>query len=477
MPDARPPAQPRSPAAHAVAPDARRAPTRAGRPTRAWLTVLIALTACGADEGSWTPGKALGPLPGTWAGVEVEFVLSEGAISQLKVQEQPCSDGACQQVCDDSACQGVFHGDLPGTFSLDAGLKIQTAELELEGTFSDERHVAGTLALLGQGGCCKRIGAWTAEWIHGLDGGSVGPTGPGKPGSLDWNGASSGSMHPGPSLSGWQAQIPEALSAAQKQALSELNDLRAQLGAGPVLGDIAIAQAAQAHAAFYVQHIASYQSSGLSPHAEDASFGDGFTGANHGQRMKAAGFDGQPGAEVMAFSGSVSGAIAGWLATLYHRIPLISPRSSHMGFGIAANGKARTEVMDFAVRGALADDPIVVYPWPGQSGLPRSWNGGESPQPPKPPKGYPSGPMITATLPWAAAFGAGHKLLDPKGTEVPHMWVTAENDATMKSMAGSSAAMYAHGPLQAETTYTVVMPLTRNNEPHELRWRFTTGAK
>ena len=442
------------------------------------MLLLIPL-GCSTDDGVLTAGTPGDPMDGYWEGLEVEFVLREGTIESLLVLEQPCDDGGCVATCEGQVCTTLFHGNVEGTFALGRTVQIETTELILTGSFSGPRHVAGKITKRGQSGCCERIGAWAAEWVAPLGGGPIGPGGPGtgKPGPVDWGGHSTGTLHPGPALGGWEMALGEGFSEAQIKAFEVLNDLRVQLGAAPVAQDPTIAQAAQAHAEFYVAHASDYTQNNLSPHSEDPGFGAGYTGANHGQRMKAAGFDGTPGAEIMAFTGGPAGAIAGWLATLYHRIPLLDPRSAAMGFGMAQQGNARTEVMDFGVRGGLKDDPIIVYPWPGQDNVPRSWNGGESPQPKPPPSGYPSGPIITATMPFAAQFGDDHQLLDPEGNPVPHMWLTPGNDPSLKTFGGSSVAVYAHAPLAADTTYTVTLPLRRNAEEHTLIWRFTTASK
>jgi len=442
------------------------------------LVALVLATACAADDGDGS-GAASGPKEGYWEGLELEFVIRAGAIEELMILEQPCVDDACVATCDGHICKAVFHGEMDGSFDAGSSIIIKTTDATLEGFFTDSLHASGKLELRGGGGCCLRIGAWAAKWVAPLDGGPIGPTGPGtgKPGPIDWGGHSTGTLHPGPALGGWDLALEDGFADHQVKAYQQLNDLRAQLGAAPVGQDLAIAKAAQSHAQFYVQHKSEYTKSNLSPHFQDPSFGDGFTGKNHGQRMKAAGFSGPVGGEVMAFSGSVSGAINGWLATLYHRIPLIDPRSALMGFGMAQQGNARTEVMDFSPRGSKSDDPIIVYPWPGQDTVSRSWNGAESPQPKPPPSGYPSGPMITATLPFAGQFGDDHKLLGPDGSEIPHMWLTPANDPAMKTFANSSAALYPHKPLAADTTYTVHLPLQKNAEEHTLIWRFTTAAK
>ena len=298
------------------------------------------------------------------------------------------------------------------------------------------------------------------------------PAGGNQPaGSVNWGGASSGDLHPGPTQEAPVHQDDPDLSATQNQALKELNLLRAQVGVASVVQDHALAKAAQAHANFYVKHIDKYKKKGLNPHKQDKSFGEGYTGASLGERMKAAGYSGPPGPEVMAFSGTIKGALAGWMATVYHRLPLIDPRSSRMGFGLAKSGKAKTEVMDFG-HGAKTKPPIVVYPWPGQTGVPRSWSGNEGPQPPKPKTGYPSGPVITARFPGGAKI-TSHQLLNETGASIDHVWLTSDNDPNMKMFDANTVVLYANDPVPSGT-YTVRIEIDSKGVKKRLQWSFST---
>ena len=166
--------------------------------------------------------------------------------------------------------------------------------------------------------------------------------------------------------------------------------------------------------------------------------------------MKAAGYTGTPGAEVMAFTGTPAGAVQGWLETVYHRLPLIDPSVHVFGYGGAKANNAKCEVINFSGRAPSGADPIIVYPWPGQAGVPKSWSGNEGPQPPPPPSGYPSGPVITARVPNVSSWGA-HALLTVDGAEVPHVFLSADNDPNMKMFDSKSIAIYANDPLPPST--------------------------
>jgi hypothetical protein len=234
----------------------------------------------------------------------------------------------------------------------------------------------------------------------------------------------------------------------------------------------ALNQAAQSHAAFYVAHAAQYKATKLSPHQQSQAFGAGFSGVNPADRTKAAGYAGGNISEVMAFSGSVQGAMQGWLDTVYHRFPLLHPAAQSSGYGQAAAAGAKAEVMDVAMGGSSATD-LVVYPWPGQSGVPASWSGNEGPQPPPPPGGYPSGPVVTARFASAVQVTA-HSLRDASGKAIDHVWLDAKNDKYVDMFDAKQTVLYAHKPLAAGG-YTVRLEVTQNGQPRVVQWRFSVG--
>ena len=415
---------------------------------------------------------AVVPQDGAWTGTEIDFEVAAGQISAFKLNGLSC---------DGESCAATFEGDFAGAAAAGASFRLTTGADTIEGSFSTPSRASGTFDLVATDGCCRAVGVWTATWVPGsapgqdADAGG-GADGGGATGSLDWSGASTGTIHPGPSRTFEEPKQPEGLSAGQLQGLVSLNSIRAAVGVPPATQLASIAQAAQAHADFYVAHATQYSAAGLSPHAEDASFGDGFTGANFGQRMAAAGFGGAPGAEVMAFTGSAQGAMQGWLETVYHRLPLVDPRTEFVGVGLAKAGGTSAEVMNTSA-GGEDGTAIVVYPVPGQEGVARRWLGNEGPQPPAPPAGYPSGPVISARMPGAFEVLA-HRLIDEDtGTDVAHVWLDKANDPTLAAFDTRTVVLYANSPLAAARTYRVRLELKLPGAQEVLQWRFTTAAQ
>ncbi|MSP92478.1 MAG: CAP domain-containing protein [Myxococcales bacterium] len=448
----------------------------------------LAALACTTAPPGGAGGIAVAPNAGAWQGQELTFRVESGQVVDLLLVRQTCKA---------NACTGEAQGPLGATTSAGTVFKLAGNGIQLDGRFTSATQAAGTYA--SDAACCKVAGVWAAQWVPGsgpvtsrnrapdtggtaadatVGKGDAGPaldTNAAQPGPKDWGGASTGSVHPGPSLPVQATPPPPGASPQQVQAVDLLNTLRAHVGVLAIKGDSALRQAAQAHAAFYGVHASKYKAKGVSPHDEDASFGDGFTGTTLPQRLSAAGYSGAPGPEIMAFTGSPSGAVQGWLDTVYHRLPLIDPRSSAVGYGQSTKGAA-CEVMDFGA-GAPVPATIVVYPWPGQAGVPASWNGLEGPQPPKPPQGYPSGPIITARFPNTVEVVV-HVLLDDKAAEVPHVWLDAKTDSTLGAFDAWTKVLYAHKPL-AKGSYRVRIEFKATKGSAQvdvLQWRFSVGS-
>jgi len=125
-------------------------------------------------------------------------------------------------------------------------------------------------------------------------------------------------------------------------------------------------------------------------------------------------------------------------------------------------------------RGADATGEPVRYPWPGQTGVPTSWDGMESPQPPMPAgSSYPSGPVITLTFPAGAFQISSHRVLDPSAAEVEHQFVDPGSDPA--GFLSETVALYALNPLQGNATYTVELQGAWKGAETTWEWQFTTG--
>ncbi len=251
-----------------------------------------------------------------------------------------------------------------------------------------------------------------------------------------------------------------------------LNDARERLGLGRLTHNAELELAATSHARFLLDHRDTYKESGLSAHLEPADL-SGFVAEQFYDRVAYYGYDGLSLAEVVAFRPTSTAAARSWLASLYHRLPLLDPNATELGYGEASDGTQWTNVLevgrpsDFA-----AEQHLVAWPIPEAAEVPFQWSGNEVPQPSPPPQGYPSGPVVT--------LQANRGVMDVEtatvrsaldSAPVPATVLTSDNDVAVPAWAMSVIPWQ---PLQPSTTYTVEVSGTLDGEPFSKTWSFTT---
>jgi hypothetical protein len=339
----------------------------------------------------------------------------------------------------------------------------------VSGTFDSPTHSEGTYEFVSESGCCTVKGVWRAEFSAPF----AEPVE--EPDTVLADVASAEDA--GPDSGNGTGDYPPGASPEQKAALDYVNTIREVLDL-PLVGQLeAINKAAQAHAEYFVAHCQAYLNYSTSPHEENPNWEEGFSGVNFYDRMAYFGFGGMAGWEVMAFIGDPVGSVDGWMATLYHRIPFVNPFAADLGYGMVT-GKgcyqwaSGVDVMDFSRLANTTVTEAVVWPYDGQTGVPKSWDGAESPQPPMP-KGhnYPSGPIITLTFPGTQFSFESHELLGPSGP-VEHQWVTPQNDPVKYLQ--DTVSLYALAPLAGATVYTVRLTGSYKGKGGVWEWSFTT---
>jgi len=292
--------------------------------------------------------------------------------------------------------------------------------------------------------------------------------------------ADPGVSRPDPSLVAVAEAAIEPL-AEEQAALDLVNRVRADLGLRVLTVGEAVSDAAQNHADYLWLNMPLAHS----PHAEDPAL-PGYTGTAPDARLAAAGVDlaaATPLGEVIAWQPRSVAGVAVWLETVYHRLPLLRPEATAIGYGhVLADGLAINvmEIVTPAER-AAAPTQLVRYPGPGATGVALSWDGAESPAPPAPPGGFDSGPVVTLS----AALGVSLRLHEvtlsgPAGESLPLVVLVARDDdvapAAYHRDLASAIAFYAHEPLRPELRYDVRLVVSVNGAaPQVEAWSFTTG--
>jgi hypothetical protein len=260
---------------------------------------------------------------------------------------------------------------------------------------------------------------------------------------------------------------PAGASADAVTALDAENTLRVAMGVPCASLVLTLCTSAQNHCTYYTTNQGSTTCAAASAHSE-VSGCPGFTGADPGTRIKAAGYTGMGWSECMAFMGNPAGAVKMFVDSVYHRVPVLSPWYTDMGYG----GGTGCDTIDFGPGAAAAPKTLTaVYPYDGQTGVPLSFNGAqEGPTPPAPSAGWPSGYPVTL-------YGQGitvtaHQIVvDGTTTALPHIWL--DGDSTLGS---SAKVLYTESPLSANTTYRVTVDGSNASGSLHFDWVFTTGA-
>jgi uncharacterized protein YkwD len=110
--------------------------------------------------------------------------------------------------------------------------------------------------------------------------------------------------------------------AVAEHLLAEINRHRQFVGLGKVTLDETLSQGCQLHADYLVRNLSNPSAAGLNIHDEDKSL-PGYTEA--GRRAGEA--------SVIAVLGEPRESVAMWMATLYHRLPLLTPGVKRIGYG------------------------------------------------------------------------------------------------------------------------------------------------
>ncbi len=428
--------------------------------TRRWAVTVASVLSVAAAGLAGCGGEATGTRDGQYLGDRVSFRLTGATAHDFRLTGIECRVPHPEHP-ELALCLVRAPGLPSGALTVSGGaFGGQLGDVAIEGRLLGD-GAEGTWrfeATCPNGDACEASGAWTAAFKPEVTF-DVPPDLPPDVGPPD----TLASDLPGPG--------PDA-GPTQQQAKALLDDLRAAVGVAPAAWDDGVHAAAQAHAEYFVTHASAYAQSGLNPHQQNQDWTEGFTGVSMMQRLQHAGVTGVgAGGEVMAFTGSAQGAMDGWMATLYHREPLIHPSMVRWGFGAAAEGAARAEVADLIFAAAAKPGPAR-WPLPDAEDVDRSWDGRESPQPPLPPgASYPSGPIVTVTWPSGTKLAlAEARLLGPGDVEVPVQVRTPADDQHLMD----SWALYALDPLAAGTRYTVVFEGTVGGQATTESWSFTT---
>ena len=433
-------------------------------------TLGLALTACGGGDGGGDPLQQ-----GTWLGPHLDFLLCDGVLRSVEVQ-----DVSCAAIQDGVPCSRDAAGRLSGTWDVNGGAVTITGEnLEITGTFQGTNRFVGTYTYLDPTCCAVSGDVDTVFFSAGGNcqgGGDVVTPDTVEPDADEPDAADDDTV----------ADADAAGPDVAGMALDLVNAARAKAGAVPLTLDSRLIEAAEAHAQYVARWFDNYDLTQMSVHDEDPDW-EGFTGVKFRDRVEHFGYPFTSGWEIIAFFNDPERAVGAWLETLYHRVPIVHPNAFQLGYGGAKVGGARVDVMDFA--GTYDFDGVepVAWPYNGMKEVSTSWSGMEEPQPYLPPQvgesdGYPSGPVVTLAFPLSHHLTASElTLTDKQGDLVPSQVLgptlasePPEHPFREDSHLVATFALIPYDPVASGQKFTAHFVGTVDGASFEATWSFTT---
>ncbi|MBX6342236.1 MAG: CAP domain-containing protein, partial [Thermomicrobiaceae bacterium] len=252
-------------------------------------------------------------------------------------------------------------------------------------------------------------------------------------------------------------------------ALALINRYRSWLGLPPMRRSPALDAAASAHARYYQLNYGDPTLAGMGLHQEQPGK-PGFTGETMQDRAEAQGYQGWVN-ENIGLSGSILTSLSWFIGTINHRLTLIDPRYTEIGFGAVNDGTAKIEVIDVGapIWTDTASPTWVAWPPAATTGVGLSFSG-EAPNP-FPGATYPVGYPITLKYHGPGDVTFTSATLAAGGKSVPVLSATGAGWLTRRCL-----MLAATQPLAPGTVYTVTVKGSANGAPFSLSWAFRTRA-
>jgi hypothetical protein len=256
------------------------------------------------------------------------------------------------------------------------------------------------------------------------------------------------------------------------KVLEKINSYRKLAGLKPVAVDPAFSKGCLAHAQYLIKNAEHPSVKSLGTHSEDPKL-PGYTE----EGAKAA------KSSVITPTKDLSAAVDWSMASLFHRLIVLDPRVTRIGFGFAKTGDSGIAVIHLprSIFGTTTKPPTfppVLYPGDQQKDVPLQL-GFEFPNPvPESKDGKAGYPITVAFPPKVPITNVTASLKDGAGQEVALWLSTPEKPAGGQTVfQQNSISLIAQAPLKPGTAYTVNIQAKINNTEWKKTWSFTTGKE
>lgn len=260
------------------------------------------------------------------------------------------------------------------------------------------------------------------------------------------------------------AVLPPSLAdaALSDDMMALANQMRSAIGAPLLTADSRVVAAAQNHS--------NYNSANNSSGHFETAGRPYYTGYSARDRVAAMGWSTSFVSEVATGgSNALSGVRQLWDAP-YHRLGMMHPSASSMGWGHSDLSGRGTTVGNITYNFGIRSVEFVRSPAHGQTNIPTTWSGNESPSPlpagaPKP-VGY---PIMFVYSGGQTVVLRGAQLIAPGGAQVPIYIAPQQFEYDYH-------VIIPQRPLATNTTYHVRFDITVAGRSLTNEWDFSTGA-
>jgi uncharacterized protein YkwD len=272
--------------------------------------------------------------------------------------------------------------------------------------------------------------------------------------------APSGKTPDGPAVPGGSAPS----SANDQQAILErVQAYRKAAGLKSVELDQDLSKGCQAHCNYLVVNDGKPELEGLKAHEEVMS-------------LPAATPEGEKAGKSsdIAWGDSPAGSVDMWMASFYHRVPILRPELEKIGAGFKNGTKFRTVcVLDVLSSLRAAEEKLVVYPPDKATGVPVRFST-EMPDPIPQGAPHPAGYPVTLTGYNTAELEGAEADLFCEGKKVDCHFSSPQKPATSFTQQ-NSICLIPKSPLAANAVYTAKFRFTQKGQKTEVATTFSTG--
>lgn len=276
------------------------------------------------------------------------------------------------------------------------------------------------------------------------------------------------------------AALAEGVTVSQEQqrARDQVNLYRKRVGMPAISTSTGLNKAAYGHARYVLEtgeygHYESKQSSsyyvGYAPKDRAGKFGYSNSSITENYYI------GSLGAEGTRTYLPVDNATDWWMSAIYHRFPIISPRTEHVGYGPYYKSGRGAQVLDFGTDYGL-NGPVTRWPISGQAGVGTRLDG-ESPSPIAKFAGatFPTGYPVSMT--WyqygkTLTYSSMRMVRTRDGLNIPGYKLSPANDQFHSW--STSLSFIPEKPLNYSTKYTVTFEGALSGTSFSYTWSFTT---